>query len=50
MLDGTGSAKATLDTLGPLDPGLKGLALRFAYMLSPNPFFASKAVTVLIEE
>jgi hypothetical protein len=48
VLDGEGTALATLDTLGPLDPGMVGMKMYFAYLLTPLPFFTSNALTIRV--
>ncbi len=49
VLDGTGSASATLDTLGPVDPVMEGFVLYFAYALYYPWDYVSDPVAVLIE-
>lgn len=49
MLDGTGQATAGFDTIGPLDPGLIGLVMYFAFPVPAAPWFASNYVTVTID-
>jgi hypothetical protein len=48
QLDASGRATATLDTLGPVDPTSVGQTLYFAYLLGPEPFFASNAIEVTL--
>ena len=48
-LDGTGTATATLDTQGPLDPSLVGTTVTFAYTLLFPFDFVSNAVAVDVE-
>ena len=45
-LDGTGSATATFDTLGPLPSGSAGLTLYFAYALNSPWDFASNPINI----
>ena len=49
-LDAGGTATATLNTFGPLDPGLVGISLYFAYFMKPPPAwdFSSNAVEIQI--
>jgi hypothetical protein len=49
LLDGLGTARATLDTQGRLDPSLIGMELHFAYLLGPYPFFASNGIALTME-
>ncbi len=48
-VNGAGQANATLDTLGPLDPGMIGIDIYFAYLLTKNPFYASNFMTLHID-
>ncbi|MFH2001213.1 MAG: hypothetical protein ABIK28_16140 [Planctomycetota bacterium] len=51
-LDATGSASATMNTMGPLPAGSSGYSMYFAYVLSRKPpyvgWYASDAVEVVI--
>jgi hypothetical protein len=49
ILDSTGCAMAILDSLGPIDPYLVGMEIHFAYVLGPNPYYASNAITMTID-
>ena len=49
ILDAAGKANATLDTMGPVNPIMAGTKIYFAYMLAPNPFFASNPITITLE-
>ena len=48
-LDGLGTATATLDTLGPLDPALVDVTVHFACALGWPFDFASNAIPVTFE-
>ncbi len=45
-LDGDGSATATFDTLGAIDPSMIGKKVSFAYAVGPEPWFTSNPITL----